>query len=115
MGKRRRKQSRDGSSKPSSEGKKGKREKGESRRGHKRGSRQSCPEKIGSIQSLITAATLLEGEREGVGGGKGGGHSLWKELWSADNRCSVELVPCVSVSECECVCVCVCVCVQSVV
>ena len=37
---------------------------------------------MGSIQSLLNAATLLEREKEG---GKGESVS-WRELWSADNR-----------------------------
>ena len=49
--------------------------------------------KIGSIQSLLNAATLLEGtlemERGGGGGGGGGASTLdtsSRDLWNADNR-----------------------------
>lgn len=96
MTKRRRKQSKDSDSKPSSEIKKTKKEKGEGRRGYRKGSSSSVGGvrggerqggggggKIGSIQCLLNAATLIEAEREG---GRQVPTNTWKGLWSADNR-----------------------------
>ena len=94
MTKRRRKQSKEGDSGPPSEVKKTKKEKGEGRRGYRKSSGGpgvkgglggQASGKMGSIQSLLNAATLLEGERDGGKGLVTG--SSWKELWNADSRC----------------------------
>ena len=89
--KRRRKQSKDGESKPpSAETKKTKKEKVEGRKGFRKGTGGKGVGgggqggKMGSIQCLLNAATLLDEEKEG---GRGvGDASSWKELWSANNR-----------------------------
>ena len=90
--KRRRKQSKDGETKPSLETKKTKKEKVEGRKGFRKGSGGGKGVgggggggKMGSIQCLLNAATLLDEEKEG--GRAVGSASSWKELWCADNRC----------------------------
>ena len=85
--KRRRKQSKDSESKPS-EVKKTKKEKMESRKGYRKpGGKTTLTVqgggKMGSIQSLLNAATLLEGEVEGGKGGGAGGGGGWREIGRA--------------------------------
>ena len=106
MTKRRRKLSKDGDGKPpSSEAKRTR--KGEGQRGFKKGAGgKGVPGggRIGSIQCLINAATLLEEEREGGRTvGTSASSASWKELWSADNRYGVYIISFNFQFQCVCV------------